>query len=75
MAREENEFLRTRGFAEYAAWYLGINEEQPEDTKDGTNSPSEISNMSIAAAYSPPRAALANTSISASKTRQRTYTE
>jgi hypothetical protein len=33
MAREENEFLRTRGFAEYAAWYLGINEEQPEDTK------------------------------------------
>jgi hypothetical protein len=33
MAREENEFLRTCGFAEYAASYLGINEEPPEDTK------------------------------------------
>jgi hypothetical protein len=31
-AREETNFF-ARGFAEYVAWYLGINEEQPEDTK------------------------------------------
>jgi hypothetical protein len=32
-AEEENEFLRRRGFAEYGKWYLGINDERPEDTK------------------------------------------
>jgi hypothetical protein len=32
-AEEENEFLRCRGFAEYGKWYLGINDERPEDTK------------------------------------------
>lgn len=46
MAREENEFLRTRGFAEYAALCLGINDEQPEDTKGRHEFPSEISKMS-----------------------------
>jgi hypothetical protein len=30
---EENEFLRRHGFAEYGKWYLGINDERPEDTK------------------------------------------
>jgi hypothetical protein len=32
-AEEENEFLRRHGFAEYGKWYLGINDERPEDTK------------------------------------------
>jgi hypothetical protein len=32
-AEEENEFIRRHGFAEYAKWYLGINNERPEDTK------------------------------------------
>ena len=32
-AERENEFLRHRGFAEYGKWYLGINDERPEDTK------------------------------------------
>ncbi len=32
-AEEENEFLRRLGFAEYGKWYLGINNERPEDTK------------------------------------------
>lgn len=32
-AREENEFIRLHGFAEYGKWYLGINDEKPENTK------------------------------------------
>lgn len=32
-AREENEFLRLHGFAEYGKWYLGINDEKSADTK------------------------------------------
>jgi hypothetical protein len=32
-AEEENEFIRLHGFAEYGKWYLGINDEKPEDTK------------------------------------------
>jgi len=32
-AQEENEFIRRHGFAEYGKWYLGINDEKPEDTK------------------------------------------
>jgi hypothetical protein len=32
-ADEENEFLHRRGLAEYGKWYLGINDERPEDTK------------------------------------------
>src|SRR3977135_1821399 len=32
-AQEENEFIRLHGFAEYGKWYLGINDEKPEDTK------------------------------------------
>jgi hypothetical protein len=31
--REENEFLRLHGFAEYGKWYLGINGEKPENAK------------------------------------------
>ncbi len=45
MAREENEFLRTRGFAEYAALCLGINEEQPGDTKGRHEFPSDFENV------------------------------
>jgi hypothetical protein len=32
-AEEENEFIDLHGFAEYGKWYLGINEEKPEQTK------------------------------------------
>ena len=32
-AEEENEFIRRHGFAEYGKWYLGINDEKPEETK------------------------------------------
>jgi hypothetical protein len=31
--REENEFIRLHGFHEYGKWHLGIDDEQPEDTK------------------------------------------
>jgi hypothetical protein len=30
---EENEFIQNYGFHEYAKWHLGIDEEEPEDTK------------------------------------------
>jgi len=32
-AQQESEFIRLHGFAEYGKWYLGINDEKPEDTK------------------------------------------
>jgi hypothetical protein len=32
-AQQENEFIRLHSFAEYGKWYLGINDEKPEDTK------------------------------------------
>jgi hypothetical protein len=32
-AEEENEFLEKHGFAEYAKWYLGIDEDLGEETK------------------------------------------
>src|SRR5205085_2905225 len=32
-AQRENEFLERHGFGEYARWYLGIDDEQAEDTK------------------------------------------
>ena len=31
--QQENEFIRLHGFGEYAKWYLGINDEKPENTK------------------------------------------
>jgi len=32
-AQDENEFIERHGFGEYAKWYLGINDERPEETK------------------------------------------
>ena len=32
-AKEENEFIREHGLREYGRWYLGINDEKPEETK------------------------------------------
>jgi hypothetical protein len=32
-AEEENEFIRLHSFAEYGKWYLGLNDEKPEETK------------------------------------------
>jgi hypothetical protein len=31
--QQENEFIRQSGFAEYAKWYLGINDEKDQQTK------------------------------------------
>jgi hypothetical protein len=32
-AEQENEFIGLHGFAEYGRWYLGINDDKPEQTK------------------------------------------
>jgi hypothetical protein len=32
-AAQENEFIRLHGFDEYGKWYLGIDDEEGEDTK------------------------------------------
>jgi hypothetical protein len=32
-AAQENSFIAAHGFAEYARWYLGIDDERPADTK------------------------------------------
>jgi hypothetical protein len=32
-AQQENEFIEAHGFREYKKWYLGIDTEEPEDTK------------------------------------------
>src|SRR5258705_8883536 len=32
-AEQENEFIREHGFREHGRWYLGVNDEKPEDTK------------------------------------------
>jgi hypothetical protein len=32
-AEKENEFIRLHGFDEYAKWYLGIDKDEPENTK------------------------------------------
>jgi hypothetical protein len=32
-AEEENDFIRRHGFAEYGKWYLGVDDERPENTK------------------------------------------
>ena len=31
--RQENEFIEAHGWAEYANWHLGVDDEEPEDTK------------------------------------------
>ncbi|HME04036.1 MAG TPA: hypothetical protein VKG38_13520 [Solirubrobacteraceae bacterium] len=33
-AAEENTVIEERGFAEYARWHLGVNDEKNEDTKE-----------------------------------------
>ena len=33
-AEQENEFIRLHGFDEYAKWYLGIDDEEGEQTKE-----------------------------------------
>jgi hypothetical protein len=32
-SQEQNQFIRDHGFAEYSNWFLGINDEEPQDTK------------------------------------------
>jgi hypothetical protein len=32
-AEQENEYIREHGLTEYGRWYLGINDEKPDDTK------------------------------------------
>lgn len=33
-AQKENDFIREHGWDEYARWYLGLNEDADEDTKE-----------------------------------------
>jgi hypothetical protein len=33
-AQKENRFITDHGFQAYAQWYLGVDEEKPEDTKE-----------------------------------------
>ena len=32
-AEEENTYLKRHGFAEYSQWFLGVDDDKPEDTK------------------------------------------
>jgi hypothetical protein len=32
-ARDENEFIESKGFDEYGRWHLGVDDEQPKETK------------------------------------------
>ena len=32
-AQAENQYIKEHGYAEYGKWHLGIDEEEPEDTK------------------------------------------
>jgi hypothetical protein len=32
-AQQENAFIESHGFGEYGKWYLGVDDEQPSDTK------------------------------------------
>jgi hypothetical protein len=38
-AESENDFIRQHGFNEYAKWYLGIDDEKPQNTKGAYESP------------------------------------
>ena len=33
-AHQENEFINQYGFTEYGKWYLGVDDDKPEDTKE-----------------------------------------
>jgi hypothetical protein len=73
-AAQENEFIRLHGYAEYAHWHLGIDNDKPEDTKARYKFPTEISPEYIAVQCSLPRAGLGNTSTLTSKMRLRICT-
>ncbi|WP_330461354.1 hypothetical protein OIB37_33520 [Streptomyces sp. NBC_00820] len=32
-AQQENAFIEAHGFGQFAEWYLGVNEQEPEETK------------------------------------------
>jgi hypothetical protein len=67
-ARQENEFIRQNGLAEYARWYLGINDEKGEQTKGHYEFPFGDSKMSTVAGCSARKVGPANTSTMTSKT-------
>jgi hypothetical protein len=60
--RKANIFV-FHGFAEYGKWFLGINDERPENTKAHYAFPFEISGMFTAVAYWLRKAGPANTGI------------
>jgi hypothetical protein len=33
-AEQENEFINQHGFSEYGKWYLGVDDDKPENTKE-----------------------------------------
>jgi hypothetical protein len=57
----EGRFIEQHGFAEYAKWHLGEDDEEPEGNSAGTSFPMETSIMFIAVRYSLPRRAPAKT--------------
>ena len=51
-AEEENEFIRTHGFVEYAKWHLGINDEEAEYAKGRYKFPyGDFENVHVARRY------------------------
>ena len=73
-ALQESEYIRRHGFAEYGKWFLGINDERPENTKAHYAFPSEISGMFTAVACWLRKAGPANTGITTSRMRPPTCT-
>src|ERR1700733_10887876 len=71
-AEEENEFIRLHSFAEYGTWYLGLNDEKPEETKGHYEFPDGDFKDMHRCACSPRKAARANINIMTSRTRRRT---
>jgi hypothetical protein len=70
-AEEENEFIRLHSFAEYGKWYLGLNDEKPEETKGHYEFPhGDFKDVHRCGR----KGARANINIMTSRTRRRTCT-
>ena len=74
-AEEENAFIQLHGFAEYGKWYLGVNDEKPEDTKEHYEFPYGDFRKSTALVCFQRKAALADTNTSTSRTLHTTSME
>jgi hypothetical protein len=59
---KENEFIRLHGFAEYAKWHLGIDDQKTEDTKARSSSLMATSRRSTAVESFPQKVGQGNIS-------------